>query len=233
MNESLAKYIETAKHKGHSPDQIKTDLIQAGWDSAEVSAALGLQDDDLLPPPPPPGHHGTGHAKSINKDHDPNANLVKVVPFRSTAGLEYIILFISMWVAAMSLAAVLHAVVDGLFRSEFSFYEGINTFSSAAFIVSFPIFAFLFLRLKNQEIREPEIRRDVNRKNAVQLTLIVTFLIGLGKTIFYIYQLLNVGNSGVTGAGTYLSETLHTVITVGISGFIFVYYWIDDHKKVS
>ncbi|HEY6736247.1 MAG TPA: DUF5671 domain-containing protein [Candidatus Saccharimonadia bacterium] len=229
MNEALEKYLRAARHKGHSDDRVRTDLLAAGWDAAAVDAALGAKADDLVPPPPPPP--GAAAPAATAPAAPKSGDLVRVVPYRSTAGLEYLILFISLWVAAMALAAVLHGLVDTAYSTSDSFYEGVNTLASAALIVSFPIFAWLFLRLKKQELHNPDIRRDISRKNAVQLTLIVTFLIGLGKTIFYIYQLLNLGNADVSGGHTYLTETLHTLITVGISGGIFWYYWRDDHKK--
>jgi hypothetical protein len=238
MNTALERYIITARTKGHTDNQIKQDLIEAGWDEAQVVTGLKSAGDLVPPPPPPPGHvKSSKGAKAVASDAksletDSADKFIKVVPYRSTAGLEYIILFISLWVAAMSLAAVLHGIVDMTFGNADSFYEGVNSFATAALLVSLPIFSFLFLRLKKQEIVNPDIRRDINRKNAVQLTLIVTFLIGLGKTIFYIYQLLNIGNSDVS-TGVFASELFHTIITVGISGLIFVYYWIDDHKKVA
>jgi hypothetical protein len=239
MNTSLERYIITARAKGHTDNQIKGDLLEAGWDEDLVTGGL-KEAGDLVPPPPPPSSTHAKPAKDTKSaagaktlETDSADKFVKVVPYRSTAGLEYLILFISLWVAAMSLAAVLHGIVDMTFGKGDSFYEGVNSFATAALIVSLPIFSFLFLRLKKQEMVNPDIRRDVNRKNAVQLTLVVTFLIGLGKTIFYIYQLLNIGNSDVSGVGVFASELLHTIITVGISGLIFVYYWIDDHKKVA
>ncbi len=222
MNAGLRQYIEDARSKGHPDDRIRRDLLAAGWGSAAVDDGLA-SDGDLAVPPPPPGAAADKPAAG-HPDH-----LVKVVPFRSTAGLEYLIMFISLWAVAMSLAAVLHSLVDGLLNASGSFYDTIATFSQAALLVSLPVFAFLFLRLKKTELAKPEIRRDTNRKNAVQLTLLVTFIIGLGKTIFYIYSLLNSGNGQ---NGSVLGNLLHTIITVGISGAIFVYYWVDDHRKL-
>ena len=228
MTEALQKYLEAARHKGHDDDRIRRDLLAAGWEAAAIDEALGGQSgDDLVPPPPPPP------PPSRNADAPPakSSEPVRVVAYRSTAGLEYLILFLSLWIAAMALAAVLHGLVDTSFSRSDSFYENVNTFASAALVVSLPIFAGLFLNLKRKELRDPDIRRDVNRKNAVQLTLLVTFLIGIGKTIFYVYQLMNVGSAG--SDYNFFAELLHTIITVGISGAIFVYYWRDDHKKTS
>lgn len=217
MNDALADYIAKAKGKGHDDARIRADLVAGGWDQAAVDAALGGGDNLVVPAPP---------AASPTA---PAGQLMKVVPYRSTAGLEYLIMFLSLWIFSLALAGVLHDAVDTLSSSTDSFYQNTVSFAMAALVVSLPIFAYLFLRLKKQELANPDIRRDINRKNAVQLTLLVTFLIGVGRTIFYIYQLLN-SNSG--NNGSLLDNLGHTIVTVGIAGTIFVYYWKDDHKVV-
>lgn len=231
MVPALARYIDTARRFGLSDKAIQDNLVEAGWDAADAKAALSNSAGLMPPPPPPPGKHKGAPATDAAPALAPGADkLVRVVTYRSTAGLEYIIFFISLWVAAMSLAALLHGLVDIWSGKPDSFYQEINTFAAAALLVSFPVFSWLLLRLKKKELGEPEIRRDVNRKNAVQLTLIVTFLIGLGKTVAYVYQLMNSG-SGFSDFGPFWAEAAHTVITVGIAGAIFAYYWADEHRK--
>ncbi|HUC20736.1 MAG TPA: hypothetical protein VMR98_04545, partial [Candidatus Polarisedimenticolaceae bacterium] len=73
------------------------------------------------------------------------------------------------------------------------------------------------------------------------LTLLVTFLIGIFKIIGYVFSLLNGGGEGgdLFGGGGYndslaispIFDVLHAVITLGIAGGIFAYYWHDIHKK--
>lgn len=197
MKAALSHYIDLARRKGRTDDQIIKNLVEAGWDEATARAGL-TEDDSLLPPPPPPGQpepatgHTTAHSQAGFEAGRPG--IVKVVSYRSTAGLEYLITFISLWVAAMSLASVLHSLIDTLIGNSDSLYEGIATFATAALLVSLPILAFMFLRLKKRELKEPAIRTDPSRKAAVQLTLIITFVIALGRTAFWIYQLMNVGN---------------------------------------
>lgn len=239
MKASLETYIDLARRKGRTDEQIIKNLVEAGWDENTAQAAVA-EDDSLLPPPPPPGQpemasnrHAAHAIASHSAFESGRPGIVKVVSYRSTAGLEYLITFISLWVAAMSLASVLHSLIDTLIGNGDSFYEGIATFASSALLVSLPIFTFMFLRLKKRELGEPAIRTDPSRKAAVQLTLIITFVIALGRTAFWIYQLMNVGNMPLVGNASYLSETLHALITVGISGLIFGYYWVDDHRKIE
>lgn len=232
MKASLSHYIDLARRKGRTDEQIIKNLVEAGWDETTAQAALA-EDDGLLPPPPPPNqpeHVYQSRSAALTAD---KPGVVKVVSYRSTAGLEYLITFISLWVAAMSLASVMHSLIDTLVGNSDSFYEGIATFATSAMLVSLPIFIFMFLRLKKREIWEPVIRTDPSRKAAVQLTLIITFVIALGRTAYWIYQLMNVGNMPLVGNASYLSETLHALVTVGVSGLIFGYYWVDDHRKIE
>jgi hypothetical protein len=231
MNEALAKYISDARTKGHSNEKIQHDLVAGGWSEAMVKA--GLKGEDPLEVPPPPPAPAITAAAPIVSASDPVAGTdtaVKVVSMKTTAGIEYLIMFISMWVAAMSLGAVLHSLVDQAFGQD-SVYTTVVSFSTAALVVSLPIFAWLFLYLKRKELAHPEIRRDQNRKAAVQLTLIITFIIGIIKLVMYVYQLLNTGNADAGGGGSVVGNFLHTLITLGIAGGIFFYYWRDEHRK--
>jgi hypothetical protein len=232
MNPSLKKYIDAGREKGHSDDQIKAELLKSGWEEAMVTAGLkGEEPMDEAPPPPPPSSTPQPKASEQITGTD---DAVKVVSAKTTAGLEYSIMFLSLWIAAISLGAVLHSAVDKAYGNE-SVYTNTISFSSAALIVSFPIFAWLFLWLKKQEAAHPELRRDQNRRGAIQLSLIVTFIVGIGKLIFYVYQLLNTGNSDTEFASStsdsVIGNTLHTLITLSIAGGIFGYYWNDEHRK--
>jgi hypothetical protein len=230
MNHQLLQYIAFAKEHKMPASDIRANLVSAGWDAAQVDAALAAGDDALLMPPPPPGAP-VGAAPSGGVSGRP-AGPIAVTEQRTTRGLEYTIMFLAMAVTAVSLGALLHNLVDGAFGHATD-DNGFVTYATAALIVSLPIFALLFLRLKRAEAKGPELRHDPSRRHSVQLTLIVTFLWGLFRLVAYIYSLLNPTNdsylgSNISSAG---GNFLHTLITVGIAGLIFVYYWIDEHKK--
>jgi hypothetical protein len=228
MNAALQKYIEAARAKGHHDDRIKDDLTAAGWKARVVEAGLRGEDDDLVPPPPPP------EAAAAEPKPTP------VVQNLSTRGLEYIIMFIALGVTALSLGSLLHSNVNNLMGNGDASYGPDSTVSmaTAALVVALPVLIILFLRLKKAEAVDPELYHDPSRKRAIQLTLIVTFLIGLGNIIYFVYSLMTgptvrntynaLGSQTATGP---LGNLVHLLITLAIAGGIFAYYWFDEHRK--
>ena len=222
-HQALSEYIAAAREKGHSDDQIKHDLIAAGWDKKMVSAAL-MPDADLPVPPPP-------------TETDPSSPR-PVVQNLSTRGLEFIIMFIALGVAAVALGSILHSSVNTLFGSNESILGsgGSVPFAASALVVAFPILAYLFLRLQKAELANPSLRLDASRKRAIQITLVVTFLVGLGNVIYFVYSLMSGNNNdsyntfGSSAANSLLGNFVHLVITLAIAGGIFVYYWRDEHQ---
>lgn len=220
---ALTDYIAAAHKKGHKDEQIKTDLVAAGWDSAIVAAALSPT--DLPVPPPPPGQSSAA----------PRA----VVQSLSTRGLEYIIMFIAMGVSAFSFGSLLHSSINALYGSEDSILSSGGTVpvAASALIVAFPILAYLFLRLKQAEIKNPVLRRDPSRRKATQLTLVVTFLVGLFYVIRFLYSLMSDNTNYSSGliatstASSIVGNFIHLVITLAIAGGIFYYYWKDEHQN--
>jgi hypothetical protein len=232
-NSALQDYITKAREKGHSDDRIKRDLVDAGWEAAMVTAGLA-GDDGLIPPPPPPR---TGSRPAAGQP-------ISVVQNLTTRGLEYIIMFIALGVTALSLASLLHSNVNNLMGNSDAGTLGNNEvvpLATAALVVALPVLAVLFLRLKKAENHDPELHHDPSRKRAIQLTLVVTFLIGLGNIIYFVYGLMT-GNSSNSGGYEYnaigsqsytgvLGNFVHLLITLIIAGGIFAYYWFDEHRK--
>ncbi len=177
---------------------------------------------------------------------------IAVVNTYTPRGVEYMIMFFSLWIAASSLGTLLHSIVDNAApRAEDSYFSAATSvlpLSSIALGVGVIVFALMFLRLKKAELNEPSIRLDSSRRRAVYLTVLVTFLIGMQKIVTYIYGLFNGGGSsggigdiifgGFFGGGQatepgtplYLWDLAHLAITLGIAGLIFFYYWRDMHK---
>jgi hypothetical protein len=231
-NSALQEYITKAREKGHTDDRIKHDLVDAGWEASLVKAGLSGTDDDLVPPPPPPsGHHAVSRATQP----------VSVVQNLTTRGLEYIIMFIALGVTALSLASLLHSNVNNLMGNGDSGTLGSNSavpLATAALVVALPVLAILFLRLKKAEAADPDLHHDPSRKRAIQLTLVITFLIGLGNIIYFVYGLMTGGDNGpydYNPAGSQsatgpLGNAIHLIITLAIAGGIFAYYWFDEHR---
>jgi hypothetical protein len=224
-HQALTEYIAAAREKGHQDDRIERDLLDAGWSRKLVTAGL-KPSDDL--PVPTPGPEDAAEA--------PRA----VVQALSTRGLEYIIMFIALAVSAISLGSILHSSVNTLFGSFDSALGsgGVVPVAASALLVSFPILAYLFLRLKRAELVNPSLRRDPSRKRAIQLTLVVTFMVGLGNVIYFVYSLMSGSQPdsydtnafGSSAANSIAGNFVHLLITLAIAGGIFYYYWRDEHQ---
>lgn len=229
-NTDLIEYIRNARAKNASNDDIKAILIAGGWPTERVDAALSANLDLPSPPPPP---DVSQNPPLITAQNPVKQAPVAVVQSLSTRGFEYIIMFISLWFTASALGWILHNLVDGLF-GESGYYESLVSFSASALIVALPVFSIMFLRLKKAEQSDPLLTHDPSRRKAIQLTLVVTFLIGMLKIMGYIFSLLNGESNGVffnnSQATNPLASLVHTLITLFISGSIFAYWWRDQHK---
>ena len=229
MNDQMFTYVKDARAKGLTDDVISSNLVIAGWDAHLAAACLNA--DSSFPAPSGPGQPKVAPANPFVRNDAP----IAVVSNFTTRGLEYIIMFIALGVTAISLGLVLHSLVDGLMGSTDSLYEGVVSYATSALVVGLPVFAILFLRLKKAELADSSLYHDPSRKHAVQLTLVITFIIGIGKVISYVYSLLNAGNGSVSAYGTNPNvggNLVHTLITLGIAGGIFTYYWYDSHRDV-
>ncbi|HWZ65990.1 MAG TPA: DUF5671 domain-containing protein [Patescibacteria group bacterium] len=217
MNQDLIDYIKQARAHNNDNETIKGSLITAGWEEKIVDSALKANLDLIVPPPPP--HQPLQHTSE-------NAKPIAVVQNMSTRGIEYVIMFIALGASAISLGFLLHNMVDRSILNVNNFDDSFISVSSAALLVSLPIFALLFLRLKRAELKDAALYHDPSRRKAIQLTLIITFLIGLYVVISYVYSLLN----SINGTNA-VANLIHSFITLVISGGIFTYYWRDIHHK--
>ena len=208
-NPDLEKYIATARAQNATNDQIKQQLVQSGWVESEVSEALNPQPSGApnLPPPPVPR-------------------------FGMWVAFQYIILFISLYISATALGGLLHTAVDRIFQdriNQYSYGSTINSyllnFYLAFLIVGFPIFAYLFITLKRQVIKNPAIKNITSRKVLIYITLVGTFLIMVGHLIGTLMSFLS--------GSIALSSIFHLGVTFLIAGSIFGYLLLavkEDRK---
>lgn len=210
MAAELKTYIEKARDKKLSDEQIKNSLVAAGWQEEQIAEALSMDPDLPVPPPPP-----------------------SVAHVGMWVGFLYIIFFISLYVLATAVSGILHLWVDKAIptvidsannnTSDFFFFftDSLATPSVirgyiAAIIVSFPIFISLAFALKRQLAMQPIVRNLRSRKLLIYITLVITFLILLGNVIATCYDLL---------AGTVTGNGLgHLGVTLLIVGAIFTYF---------
>ena len=226
---TLKTFIRQAREKKISDEEIKQRLLDAGWSGATVYEALE-SDPDLVPPPPPAADDYSESAqKAPATEGKPDSTVNVLSGGFSSRGFEYLIYFVALGISALSIGALLHNTINLIFDSQkYGFYEDIIPMAASALLVALPIFIYLMLRLKKAELAKPEIKQDPSRRRAVQLLMIVTFLVGVIKLISYINNILS---PDIYNEASALAETLHAAVTIGIAGGIFGYYWRDQAEK--
>jgi hypothetical protein len=161
------------------------------------------------------------------KTIDENAELASVPKTYSMwDAFEHIILFISLYVFATSLTLLFYLFIDKWVPSNTSyrsyayaysyFSTGLTRSYLSSIIVSYPIFAFLFLRLNKKNLANPAIRLLRSRKFLIYFTLVVTFIITLVSVTAIVFSFLN-GNVTANSA-------LKFLITIIVSMTIFGYW---------
>jgi predicted neutral ceramidase superfamily lipid hydrolase len=98
----------------------------------------------------------------------------------------------------------------------------------ASLIVSFPLFAFFFLRITKRTIEDVSIRMLKSRKFLIYLTLVVTFIILIINVITLVYTFI--------GGNITVNFFLKFLITLIVSGMIFAYYLYEvreDWQKLD
>jgi hypothetical protein len=172
MDLKLVEYVRTKKNAGLSSDEIKYNLLSVGWGEKEVIQALAQEADIPLPSSIP----------------SPTTAATPSTATNFWDVFEHILLFISLYVVATSLALLLHYFVNqnfpattyddyGSYRSSYSdsWESALVTGYASALIVSFPIFYFLFRRITVRTLKYPDffintdprrVSRGGGRRNA-------------------------------------------------------------------
>ncbi|MDE2588254.1 MAG: hypothetical protein KGL95_01110, partial [Patescibacteria group bacterium] len=89
MAAELTYYIEKARERKLTNEQIKNQLLTAGWQEDQVAKALSLDDDLPVPPPPP-----------------------SVAHVGMWTGFLYILFFISLYTLATAIGGILNIWID-------------------------------------------------------------------------------------------------------------------------
>lgn len=222
MSDQLDAFVDKARAKNLNDEEIKKRLLVEGWSENDINNAL----DGLTVPKPAAVTNSTPSVMSAPTGESANQSATVVVETSTTTGIEYRIMFLALWISAIAFGGLVHDMVDSLIGSNaYPHFGGLA--AGTAMLVCFPIFALLFMRLKKMELLNPATRKDQFRKKSVQATVLFSFIIGVINIIYLVYITL----SGGAVAGTEVSEAiLHTLVTVGICGGIFAYYWSDIHR---
>lgn len=208
-NNSIIDYIKKSVSEKKSEAEIRTNLSNAGWDTKSIDDGFAQLTNPVPTPPSDVPRPVTGYANMWD-------------------AFEHILMFISLYFMSTAFAMLLHQFVDkwapGIpnTNSYYSFF-GMSSYSEwvlksslACLLVTFPLFAYFHLDLSKRTLKNPQLRSIRIRKQLIYFTLIVTFLIMVKKVIETIFNLLNGDVSP--------NFLLHLLISVGISGAIFIIY---------
>lgn len=228
VTQALLNYIQEAKSKSISDEEIKVQLLHAGWGMSDVANAFITLSKNLPLPPPP--------TLTISKE---DSSQISTKETRGNMGdvFQHILMFISLYIFATSTALILYHFVDtylpqaitNSYEKKYTLALGKTLMNSylSALIVSYPVWAFFFLKVTKHTKEVPGIHLLNSRRKLIYLTLICTFIILLVSVISIINRYLN-GNAS-------MNLFLHFLVTTGISMIIFVYYIFqvkDDQRYV-
>ncbi len=201
MNQELRQFIKESLERGQERDAIRNVLVEAGWEEREVSSGLATFAEVAFPVAVP----------------RPRPYLYAREAF------FYLTSFITLYVFAFSMGAVLFGMIDYLFPGQLDRVESassaVQTLALASIIVAFPLYLFLMRRLTAAVVADPERRQSLIRRWMTYLTLVVAAAVMLIDIITLLSRLLN--GDPTTG---FILKVLAVFL---VTGPIFGYYFWD------
>jgi len=159
---------------------------------------------------------------ALNPMTSSEVNPIAVVRVLSSRGVEYVFLTIALVIASISLGALLIALLNGHY--DFS----VLAYPTAALVVSLPIFALLFLRLKKAENLNPSLAMDPSKRRSTQFMQIYSYIICFLTLIGVVSGIF--ANMSGSFSGSIVKLILDALVVLVIAGGILFYYWRDEHK---
>jgi hypothetical protein len=148
---------------------------------------------------------------------------VPVVRVLSPFGVEYVFMTICLFVGAIALVTALISLANG--KIDFS----VLAFPAATLLISVPVFAVLFLRLKKLELKRPELKLDPSKRRSTQFTQITAFTVVLFTLIGLVFNIFM--KLGGQGGLPIVKAILDTLCILVVAGGILAYYWRNEHKR--
>lgn len=196
--DQLSEYIRAGLSAGRSADALAHALVEAGWSTREVSAALSawMPAPAGLPPVPRPR---------------PYVSALEAVIY----GLLFLLLGVICW----HIAALGFEVIDALLPEPGGSFEMSRTsvrWSVATLIPTVPLFLWLSGRVVRGSHPDTGRRRSVVRKWFASVTLLIVSLALLSDVVAVVFALLN---------GDLTARFVaKAVLIAAIGGAVFAYY---------
>ncbi len=195
--EQLTEFIKKAQSAGKSQSEIKSMLLNSGWDDNIVSLVLD-QGTELLPPPPPA-------PKSSGREI-----------------FFYLLQFFTLGTAAIAVGSVIFALINKYFSDEVVgwYYPSANTVTGAlsSLIVALPVFLVVSWKLIRDTSAGLASVRSGIRRILTYLALFFASATVIGDVIALVYRFLS---------GEVDTKFLLKVITILlIGGWVIIYFYI-------
>lgn len=204
MAYDLQPFLKEALERGESPASIKKALSKAGWSDEEIAAALqSFVSVEGFPLPVP-----------------------RREPYLSAReAFLYLVLFLTLYVTAVSFGTLLFAFIEraipDALQNSYELSSTLSTIrhSTAAIIITFPIFLWLTNFLEKGLKRNPQKRASRVRKWLTYLTLFIA-------AVSIIIDLIVLVTSLLSGELTF-RFILKVAVVLLIAGGTFGYYLWD------
>lgn len=205
MTNELQAFVKEGLTKGLSREKMKTALLGAGWQEDEVRNALASYAEADFPIPVP-----------------------KRKPYLSAReAFMYLVMFLTLYVTAFSVGTILFQLINLWlpdaaqiaygYASDYS--TSLIRSSTAAIIITFPIFLFMARILLRNIKRDPSKRSSLIRKWLTYITLYFATGIIIADLITLVTYVLN--------GDLTLRFVLKVLVVLVIAGSVFGYYLWD------
>ena len=213
IDDDLIRFVRDALGRGAPRAEIEAVLLRAGWNAAQVAAALDAYSaEPFIVPVPRPR-----------------------VSLSARDAFVYLVLFSTLYMSAVNFGSLVFDLINRAFPDPV--FDGPGTYRAAGdglrwaiatLVVSFPVFLYVS-RITNRELaRDPRKRESAVRRWLTYLTLYVAATVLIGDVIMLVYNALG---------GDMTVRFLLKVLTVGlIAGLIFGNYLKDlrvDEKAAN
>jgi hypothetical protein len=203
--QQLDTFVKEALQGGSTRSEIAKVLEDAGWTSEQTTSALDTYSNAKFPVPVP----------------KPRPSL------SAREAFLYLVMFSTLYYGAWNLGSLLFTFIDRAFPDatdpNYLFFWDQQRWSTAAIIITFPVFLFMARYIAQQIERNPLKRFSPVRRWLTYVALFVSSATLLGDVTTLIYNLL--------GGDLTIRFVLKVFVVAAIAGSGFAYYLLDLRRE--
>jgi len=183
------QYIDAQRKAGVSDNAIMAQMIQAGWDHADVSNMLSS--DVPQPPVPMPAHNysQTGNTGVPLQVENVQYNM-RVKPVESKIGLYVRLTMLGLWLTVIAVCSFLSGLINAI-AYEGSDFGPIAVFAISLAAVSVPVLIIANQKRAKEMARDPRLIDDLFYKRRIRHSLVVAVVISALTAFSLLYQILS------------------------------------------